>query len=292
MFIFGKPFADNDSPSPSSGNSDENELKIYENLNPKSRGAQTGFSYQSFEEDISTVPILSWQALLASRKLRSRFGVGKPDNSSDGALAASENSNSRRSDAFAQYSLLGFRQAHNRIARSEEPIFLNTNTPWSAFICGSQGSGKSYTLSCMLENCLYSSTRIGKLQKPLAGVVFHYDTYSGGQGDGGICEAAHLCSLGIPVHVLVPETNSTRLSALYKGISGARRNLHVSTLKFRSKHLNIERLQTLMAFSDTSAVPLYMAVCSALLTLRRRLSLILLFRGADVVAKQSNRSLQ
>jgi hypothetical protein len=34
------------------------------------------------------------------------------------------------------------------------PVLLNTDSPWSAFLCGSQGSGKSHALSCMLENCL------------------------------------------------------------------------------------------------------------------------------------------
>jgi hypothetical protein len=26
------------------------------------------------------------------------------------------------------------------------PVLLNTDSPWSAFLCGSQGSGKSHTL--------------------------------------------------------------------------------------------------------------------------------------------------
>jgi hypothetical protein len=33
-------------------------------------------------------------------------------------------------------------------------IFFNVAAPSSTFICGSQGSGKSHTLSCLLENCL------------------------------------------------------------------------------------------------------------------------------------------
>lgn len=35
--------------------------------------------------------------------------------------------------------------------KSSDPrVFLNGNAPWSAFICGLQGSGKSHTLACML----------------------------------------------------------------------------------------------------------------------------------------------
>ena len=44
-----------------------------------------------------------------------------------------------------------------RICDYNPRIFLNVNTPWSTFICGSQGSGKSYSLSCILENCLIPS---------------------------------------------------------------------------------------------------------------------------------------
>ncbi|KAF2459335.1 hypothetical protein BDY21DRAFT_281917 [Lineolata rhizophorae] len=89
---------------------------------------------------------------------------------------------------------------------SPDPVLLNTNTPWSAFICGSQGSGKSHTLSVMLEACLQSITptvppvSIARCPNPLAGIVFHYDT---AHMSGQVCEAAYLCSVGIKVRVLV-----------------------------------------------------------------------------------------
>ena len=47
-----------------------------------------------------------------------------------------------------------------------EPIMQNVHTPNSAFICGSQGSGKSYTLSCILENCLLPDRATGRLEQP------------------------------------------------------------------------------------------------------------------------------
>lgn len=40
---------------------------------------------------------------------------------------------------------------------SDPRVFLNGNAPWSAFICGLQGSGKSHTLACMLGLCLLRS---------------------------------------------------------------------------------------------------------------------------------------
>ncbi|PZD22682.1 DUF3435 multi-domain protein, partial [Pyrenophora tritici-repentis] len=81
------------------------------------------------------------------------------------------------------------------------PVLLNTDSPWSAFLCGSQGSGKSHTLSCMLENCLLTDEtilpRVGLNPHPLAGLVFHYDRCQG----SGVCEAAYLCT-SVPTTVL------------------------------------------------------------------------------------------
>ena len=54
---------------------------------------------------------------------------------------------------------------------ADSRLFVNMRTPWSAFICGSQGSGKSHTLSCMLEAALQHSG-LGKLPSPLAGVSY------------------------------------------------------------------------------------------------------------------------
>jgi hypothetical protein len=57
-----------------------------------------------------------------------------------------------------QHALLGHHQPSND--KSKEPILLNTAHPWSAFICGSQGSGKSYTTSCILEGVSPPVTRL------------------------------------------------------------------------------------------------------------------------------------
>ncbi|KAF2092001.1 hypothetical protein K490DRAFT_70703 [Saccharata proteae CBS 121410] len=161
------------------------------------------------------------------------------------------------------YALLGYERVTKRrdgsstAADPAEIIFLNTNTPWSAFLCGSQGSGKSYTLSCMLEGCLIPSKKIGKLPKPLTGIVFHYDTHS----SNSICEAAWLSSPNIKVNVLVSLSNFHRLKALYSRIPA----ITVQPLKLRSKHLNVERMRDLMAFGPAERPPLYMQVLYGIL---------------------------
>lgn len=38
----------------------------------------------------------------------------------------------------------------NTSSSGQKSLFLNTNVPFSALICGVQGSGKSHTVSCLL----------------------------------------------------------------------------------------------------------------------------------------------
>jgi len=103
--------------------------------------------------------------------------------------------------SFLQYGLLSAR-LDTETPGIPQPLFINTNAPSSAFICGNQGLGSSYTLCCILEDNLYKSTRILKLAKPLAGLLFHYDAHS----SGSVCEAAYLSS-HIPVTVLYSPSN-------------------------------------------------------------------------------------
>jgi hypothetical protein len=51
---------------------------------------------------------------------------------------------------FPQYGLLGSVCQNEELLPSDPRLFLNTNIPFSAFICGLQGSGKSHTMSCLL----------------------------------------------------------------------------------------------------------------------------------------------
>ena len=141
-------------------------------------------------------------------------------------------------------------------------LFLNMNVPWSAFICGSQGSGKSHTLSCILEAALQPS-KLGKLPSPLAGMIFHYDKFTGFSASQ-ICEAAYLCSTGIPVTVLVSPSNFHRMERAYRNIRGLPSNAPkpvVAPLLLEERHLNVERMMKLMAIDEKEGkVSLYMEV--------------------------------
>ena len=149
------------------------------------------------------------------------------------------------------------------VFRYDPRIFLNVNAPWSTFICGSQGSGKSYTLSCILENCLIPSG-LGQLPSPLAAIVFHYDTFTS-YGSRQLCEAAYLCSSGVPVKVLVSPTNFWRMKQTYENLplkSPSSRKPEVIPMKFQDKHLDVTRMMNMMAVSDKDGpIPLYIEVC-------------------------------
>ncbi|KAF6236956.1 hypothetical protein HO173_004835 [Letharia columbiana] len=146
--------------------------------------------------------------------------------------------------------------------RGDSRLFVNMNAPWSAFICGSQGSGKSHTLSCMLEAALKPS-RLGKLPCPLAGMVFHYDKFTGFSASQ-ICEAAYLGSTGIPVTVLVSPSNLHRMRRAYENMPRLPSNAPkpvVAPLLLEEKHLNVERMMKLMAIDEKEGkVALYMEV--------------------------------
>ena len=185
-------------------------------------------------------------------------------------------STSGQTDLFPQYGLLAGRlnssfeqpsesavddgESIDRVIRDFR-IFLNVGAPWSGFICGSQGNGKSHSLSCMLENCLIQHVPATQLPYPLTGFVFHYDSFTSAVG-GQACEAVYLCSSGLEITVLVSPSNLTRMKSLYRNLFGLAANgPKVEPLLLHQRYLNVERLMTLMAIGSTEGhVPLYMQV--------------------------------
>jgi hypothetical protein len=117
---------------------------------------------------------------------------------------------------------------------ADKRLFFNITTPSSIFICGSQGSGKSHTLSCLLENCLADSDAT-VLPRPLSALLFHYDTFISDDG-GSPCEAAFLASLpGIRVRIVCAPTNlctiqvSLVLSSVHSSSTDKNWRKHIST---------------------------------------------------------------
>jgi hypothetical protein len=99
-----------------------------------------------------------------------------------------------------------YASAENEMIKKDPRLFFNVSSLSSTFIYGSQGSRKSYNLSCILEGCLILS-KAGRLLNPLTAVVFHYDTFICDNG-GSPCEAAFLVShSNFKVRVLCAPTN-------------------------------------------------------------------------------------
>ncbi|CCU82946.1 hypothetical protein BGHDH14_bgh03304 [Blumeria hordei DH14] len=140
----------------------------------------------------------------------------------------------------------------NENTTQDPRVFFNISAPSSAFICGSQGSGKSHSLSCLLENCLMQSD-VSELESPLAALVFHYDKFSA-DDCGTPCEAAYLASNpNIKVNVLCSPSNTETIRRTYKGL-----NVQTSALRINETDLNTQRMFDLMAVNPENGVlPLY-----------------------------------
>ncbi|CZR67479.1 uncharacterized protein PAC_17378 [Phialocephala subalpina] len=172
-------------------------------------------------------------------------------------------------DDLPQYGLLGSSDPTSSTTILDSRIFLNTNAPFSAFVCGVQGSGKSHTTACMIENCLIPSPVLGVLQKPLSALVFNFAEYTSGSSFRP-CELAFLASPGsqLPSHlgvkqvnVLVSPSNYLSLKAIYTQIPG----VTVHPFVLHPKDLNISTMLTLMSINQTQSAPLYMAIVTKIL---------------------------
>ncbi|KAK4239478.1 hypothetical protein C8A03DRAFT_32430 [Achaetomium macrosporum] len=174
------------------------------------------------------------------------------------ALSLAEFSKDR---PFSQFGLLAGNLTSVADGKTADPrIFWNIAAPSSFFICGSQGSGKSHTLSCLLENAL-APCEANLLPRPLTGLVFHYDTFISDSG-GSPCEAAWLSSnSNIKVRVLCPPTNIRTMQRLYKRFP----NIKVEELRLNESDLNTKRMLDLMAVTTGGNLPLYLHVAQRIL---------------------------
>ncbi|PSN74339.1 hypothetical protein BS50DRAFT_478996 [Corynespora cassiicola Philippines] len=158
-----------------------------------------------------------------------------------------------------QYGLLGCHEGSK--------LLLNTNVPFSTFICGVQGSGKSHTTSTILENSLIRSKHLGRLQKPLSALILSYGHFGSGNGFN-ICEATFLAAANDDsdqhakkVNVLVSPSNYLAIREYYMKVP----NVTVTPFRIKPWNLNIDVMLTLMAVKESESPPLYMAQVSQIL---------------------------
>jgi hypothetical protein len=128
-------------------------------------------------------------------------------------------------------------------------------------VCGVQGSGKSHTVSVLLENMLIPKLReIGSLQQPLAGLVLHF-------GEGGICSLpSEAAWVGVPlkegvrtpkVRVFVSKSSLNTMKSVYAPLG---KNVEVVPLLFNETELDAQAFLSMMAVGSSDSAPLYIQI--------------------------------
>ncbi|KIJ70249.1 hypothetical protein HYDPIDRAFT_172121 [Hydnomerulius pinastri MD-312] len=161
-----------------------------------------------------------------------------------------------------QYGVLGRAMSIFNKSQAYSPVdprlYINTNAPFSAVVCGVQGSGKSHTVSILLESMFIPNLRpIGSLQKPLSGLVLHF-------GEGGPSarpsEAAWVGTTDIPgvqtpkVKVYVSRSSLNTMTAVYAPLGG---KVTVEPLLFQKNELDAQAFLSMMAVGSSESAPLY-----------------------------------
>ncbi|KAI0356493.1 hypothetical protein OH77DRAFT_206502 [Trametes cingulata] len=162
-----------------------------------------------------------------------------------------------------QYGVLGRVLAIKQPGSSHSPqdprLYVNTNAPFSALVCGVQGSGKSHTVSVLLENMMIADySAIGTCEKPLSGLVLHFS--EGGQG-ALPCEVAWLGRSSTDdfdppsVRVYVSKSSLSTMKRVYEPLG---EDVTVKPLTFSHSELDAQAILSMMAIGSSDSAPLYM----------------------------------
>ncbi|CAO2647392.1 Nn.00g083140.m01.CDS01 [Neocucurbitaria sp. VM-36] len=213
-------------------------FSLIDQLNPANgRAAGTASAFNGIHRDVGHAPLLSGEIVSAHAE-----------------------------DLVPQYGFLGLYTKSSDTTGTR--IFQNTNVPFSTFICGVQGSGKSHTTAVMLENAILPSAHLGHLVAPISALVFSYGEFSNGGQGFNVSEVASLAvaKKAFPGHqikniTVLTSSSNPAIERLY----GQLANVKVIPFKLKSKALDIGALLALMAVDEKSAVPLYMARVESIL---------------------------
>ncbi|KAF9498486.1 hypothetical protein BDN71DRAFT_1443334 [Pleurotus eryngii] len=169
-----------------------------------------------------------------------------------------------------QYGVLG-KTLTVRGPRAEESfeddrLYVNTNAPFSAIVCGVQGSGKSHTVSVLLENMFISDVgAIGTLQKPLSRLILHYGE---GGSSGRPCEVAWLAVSKFkavnppPIKIFVSSSSLNTMRRVYAPLGG---HVQVEPLYFTETELDAAAFLSMMAVGSSESAPLYIQILLSIL---------------------------
>ncbi|KAI9001330.1 hypothetical protein BD414DRAFT_474339 [Trametes punicea] len=165
----------------------------------------------------------------------------------------------KRSQYGVLGSLIAIRERMGSYKPKDPRLYVNTNAPFSAIVCGVQGSGKSHTVSVLLENMLIAQCdAIGISEKCLSGLVLHF-----GEGGSGSrpCEAAWIGRTQVDgirppaIRVYVSRSSLATMQTTYAALGDA---VTVEPLLFSDKELDAEAVLSMMAVGSSDSAPLYM----------------------------------
>ncbi|ETW84550.1 hypothetical protein HETIRDRAFT_473230 [Heterobasidion irregulare TC 32-1] len=170
-----------------------------------------------------------------------------------------------------QYGVLGTIMSIRSPSGAQSPptdrrLYVNTNAPFSAVVCGVQGSGKSHTVSVLLESMFIPNCpATGELKKPLSGLVLHFgETGSSSRP----CEVAFLGASqyrGVQppdIRVYVSPSSLNRMTALYAPLG---KRVQVEPLYLSESELDASAFLSMMAIGSSEAAPLYIQTVKAIL---------------------------
>ncbi|KAI0356495.1 hypothetical protein OH77DRAFT_1423428 [Trametes cingulata] len=216
------------------------------------------------EHEVITAPLLTREAYIAAgmSQKRSQYGV------------------------FG--SVISIRDKAYGYAPQDPRLYVNTNAPFSAIVCGVQGSGKSHTVAVLLENMLISGfDAIGISHKALSGLVLHF-----GEGGSGSrpCEAAWLARTTIKgvspptVRVYVSRSSFVTMRAVYAPLGSS---VTVEPLLFSEKELDADAILSMMAVGSSESAPLYMQrILSILRDLGEKFTYSAFLRRVELAKKE------
>ncbi|KAG8991919.1 hypothetical protein FRB93_002539 [Tulasnella sp. JGI-2019a] len=234
---------------------------VSDNLNQSSEGIMT--------PDTDSLTILTLEELLEFDLLDVRMSNELPHEVITAPLMTRD-AYQLVATGIPQYGVIGSIisvHAHNAVEHHSDPrLYLNTNTPFSAIVCGVQGSGKSHTVGVLLEAMMIPGDgRLGTLEKRLSGLVLHY----GEHGRLQVCEAAYQClglnrSVQVPtVRVYVSPSQITTMGKLYNDVFGNK--VEVIPLKIAHRELDARAFLTMMCVNASADPPLYVQIILSLL---------------------------
>ncbi|PVF93461.1 hypothetical protein CPB86DRAFT_801212 [Serendipita vermifera] len=208
------------------------------------------------EHELKTSPLLTKDSLdLCIAQLEKR-GKSANGNAKEG----------EKVERFSQRGLLGrVTRTHSENLKpipGDVRLYMNLDAPSSGLVCGVQGSGKSHTVSCILESSLMVDRGL-ELYPPHFQRLFHFDKENGGQP----CEAAFLSELrdrsrGVEeVVVPVSPTSLKKRRTVYEDL----KHVKVEPLRIAEKEMNAARMLSMMGADNLDRVPLYLRTALSIL---------------------------